>query len=317
MTDNPLFAGVEFGGTKVLALLGTGPDEIIAEHRIPTSTPRATLRAICDFFSTEISRGNEVAAAGIGAFGPVELRRGKASYGHIGSTPKPGWSGTNVVGPIRDVIGAPTAIDTDVSCAALGEGAWGAASDVDSFVYLTVGTGIGGGAVIDGKPIHGLVHPEMGHVTVPRHPDDRYEGRCPFHGDCLEGMASGPAIAERWGSRAEDLSGPVLERAVELEAWYLAAALRSIVYVLAPERIVIGGGVSRLAGLIPAIRRSLAVELSDYPGLEEHRSPDFVVPAGLRDMAGPLGALVIARNALVGGRAIDPVGSSDQTVDAS
>ncbi len=298
MTEGPLLAGVELGGTKVLALLATGPNEVVAERRISTTTPDETIGAIEEFFSTEAARGNAARAGGIGTFGPVELRNEHSFYGRIGSTPKRGWRGIDVLEPIRDAIDAPTAIDNDVNCAALGERQWGAARGLDSFVYLTVGTGVGGGAIIDGAPVHGLVHPEMGHVAVPRHPDDRYGGRCPFHGDCLEGMASGPAIAERWDSQPENLTGSDLTKAVEIEAWYLACGLRSVVYLLAPQRIVIGGGVSGLPGLFPAIRAKLSSTLSDYPGLDEHRSPDFVVPAHLGEMAGPLGALVLAQRSL-------------------
>ena len=298
MTYTPLLAGVELGGTKVVALLGTGPNDLVAECKIPTTTPDDTIGAVAEFFSIQAGRGNTAAAAGIGTFGPVELRPEHPLYGYIRSTPKPGWRGVDVLGPIRNAIGAPTAIDTDVNCAALGENRWGAASGVDSFVYLTVGTGVGGGAIIGGEPVHGLIHPEMGHVAVERHPDDRYVGRCPFHGDCLEGMASGPAIAERWNSLPEDLAGPNLSKAVEIEAWYLACGLRSVVYLLAPQRIVIGGGVSNLPGLVEAVRMDLTGMLSDYPGLDEHHSPSFVVPARLGDMAGPVGALALAERVL-------------------
>jgi len=300
MTDSPLLAGVELGGTKVVALLGTGPEDVLARRRIPTTSPHETIGAVVEFFSSEAERGNIADGGGIGTFGPVELRSEHPDFGHITRTPKPGWADADILTPIRAAIGSRTALDTDVNCAALGEGAWGAATGLDSFVYLTVGTGIGGGAIINGRPVHGLVHPEMGHIAVPRHPDDRYEGRCPFHGDCLEGMASGPAIAERWGARPEELPGSDVERAVDIEAWYLAAGLRSVVYLLAPQRIIIGGGVSRLTGLFAAIRANLAGMLSEYPGLDEHRSPDFVVPADLGDMAGPVGTLVLAQRALTG-----------------
>jgi fructokinase len=298
MSDSPLLAGVEFGGSKVLALLGTGPDHIAARRRIPTTSPDETIAAVSGFFSSEAERGNIATYGGIGTFGPVELRSEHPAYGHITVTPKAGWRDTDILTPIREAVGAPVALDTDVNCAALGEGAWGAARDLDSFVYLTIGTGIGGAAIVDGNPLHGLVHPEMGHVAVPHHPDDRYEGRCPFHGDCLEGMASGPAVAERWSSRPEDLTGSDLSDAVDIEAWYLAAGLRSVVYLLAPQRIVIGGGVANLPGLLAAIRASLVRMLVGYPGLPEHDSPDFVVSADLGDMAGPMGTLALARRAL-------------------
>jgi fructokinase len=202
-----------------------------------------------------------------------------------------------VIGPLAGALDVPIGFDTDVNGAALGEGRWGAAAGLDQFVYLTVGTGIGGGAIVGGRPVHGLVHPEIGHVPVPRRPDDGYPGGCPFHRDCLEGMASGPAIGARWGRPASDL-GDLTERAVALEAAYLAAGVRTIVYTLAPRRVVIGGGVSELPGLFPAIHERLADELAGYPGLPEHGDPGFVVKAGLGGMAGPAGALVLAEQAL-------------------
>lgn len=298
MNDLPLLAGIEAGGTKVFVLLGTGPDDAVAELRIPTTTPEETLGSVIDFFATQREAGNVPVAAGIASFGPVELRRDHPRYGFITTTPKPGWSGTDVLGPIRAVLDVPVGFDTDVNGAALGEGRWGAAAGLDSFVYLTVGTGIGGGAVVNGTVAHGVVHAEMGHVAVPRHPDDDFEGRCPFHRSCLEGMASGPAIADRWGTPAQDLAGAELEAAVEMQAWYLAAGLRTIVYVLAPQRVILGGGVAAMPGLMPAVRRALIDTLGGYPGLPEHGSVDFVVPAGLGSLAGPAGALVLADHAL-------------------
>ncbi len=300
MTDAPLLAGVEAGGTKVLALLGTGPDDTVAELRIPTTTPEETIGAIVDFFAGQADSGNVAAAGGIASFGPVENRPSNERYGFITTTPKPGWSDTDLLGPVASVLGVPVGFDTDVNGAALGEGRWGAAQGLGSFVYLTVGTGIGGGAIVNGRVARGLVHAEMGHVDVPRHPDDSFEGRCPFHRSCLEGMAAGPAMADRWGKPAQDLEGAELEDAIEVEAWYLAAGLRSIVYVLAPERIIIGGGVAELPGLIPAVRQMLVDQLAEYPGLPEHSSVDFVVPAALGAMAGPAGALALAELALAG-----------------
>ena len=216
------------------------------------------------------------------------------------TTPKPGWSGTDLVGPLGDALGVPVGFDTDVTGAALGEGRWGAARGLRSFVYVTVGTGIGGGAVVGGAPVHGLPHPEMGHVSVTRLPGDEFPGICPFHGDCLEGMACGPAMAARWGRPAEELTGADLARAVDIEAHYLAAGLRNIVYVLAPERIVLGGGVAGLPGLFPALRERLAAALAGYPGLAEHGAPGFVVPPGLGGAAGAAGALALAELALTG-----------------
>jgi fructokinase len=293
-----LLAGVEAGGTKVLALLGAGPDDTVAELRIPTTTPDETIGAVVDFFAAQAEAGNVPVAGGIATFGPVELRRTSDRFGFITTTPKPGWSNTDLLGPIEAALGVPVGFDTDVNGAALGEGRWGAAQGLNTFVYLTVGTGIGGGAVVNGEVAHGLVHAEMGHVFVPRHPDDDFEGRCPFHRACFEGMASGPALADRWGTPAEELAGADLDKAVEIEAFYIAAGLSSTVYILAPERILIGGGVAELPGLFPAVRKALTTQLAGYPGLPEHGSVDFVMPPELGAMAGPAGALALAELAL-------------------
>jgi fructokinase len=288
------YGGIEAGGTKFVCAVGTSPQDVRALERFETGKPGQTIERAVAFFRGQLDDEVSLDAIGIASFGPVELRAGHAKYGHITTTPKPGWSDTDVVGPIRDALGLPVAFDTDVNGAALAEGRWGAAQGLDTFAYVTVGTGIGGGAVVRGRTAHGLVHPEMGHVTVPRQPGDVFAGSCPFHGDCFEGMASGPAIAARWGRPAELLAGDHLGRAVRLEAAYLAAGLRNIVYTLAPERIVLGGGVSELPGLFPALREQLVQALGSYPGLPEHSGEEFVVPAALGDMAGPAGALALA-----------------------
>lgn len=295
-----LLGGIEAGGTKFVCLVGSGPDEIAASERFPTGAPEETLERAIAFYREFLSGGGSLAAVGVAAFGPVELRPAHPSYGFVTRTPKPGWSGTNLVGTIREALGVPVGFDTDVNGAALAEGRWGAAQGLSSWVYLTVGTGVGGGAVVRGRLAGGHGHPEMGHVPVPRVPGDDYPGCCPFHGDCLEGMASGTAVADRWGRRAEELPPDELRRAVELEAEYLAAGLRTIVYALAPERIVIGGGASGLDGLFPAVRAALARQLAGYPGLPEHAEEEFVSPAGLGQEAGPAGALILAEQAASG-----------------
>jgi fructokinase len=289
-----MLGGMEAGGTKFVCVVGSGPEDLVAETRYATGAPEETLGQAVAFYRDYVASGGELAALGIAAFGPVELRRSSPVYGSVTTTPKPGWSGADLVGPIRDALGVPVGFDTDVNAAALAEGRWGAARGLETFVYLTVGTGIGGGAVVGGRVAHGLVHPEMGHMAVARQPGDDYAGFCRFHGACLEGMASGPAIAGRWGRRAEELPPDELRRAVELEAAYLAAGVRNLVYVLAPERVVIGGGVSRLPGLFPLLRRELASSLAGYPGLPEHEADAFVVAPELGQMAGPAGALVLA-----------------------
>ena len=292
-----MFGGVEAGGTKFVCVIGTGPDDILATQRFEVTGPAETIQAALEFFRRAVEPGKPLAAIGIGSFGPVELRPDQPRYGWITTTPKPGWSGTDVVGPFADAFGVPVGYDTDVNAAALAEGRWGAARGLASYVYLTLGTGVGGGAVIDSKPLHGLVHPEMGHIAVPRRPGDRFEGVCPFHGDCFEGMASGPAIGARFGRRAELLEGADRVSAVELAGFYLAAGVRSIVYALAPDRIVVGGGLSEMPGVLAAARAELRGQLRGYPDLPEHNDVEFLVPALLRGMAGPLGTLILAEQA--------------------
>lgn len=288
---------VEAGGTKFVCLVGSGPERIEARTRIPTGQPAETLAQVVAFFQDEVASGGPLDAVGIAAFGPLELRPSHPRYGFVTTTPKPGWAGVDVAGPIRRALGVPVGFDTDVNGAALGEGRWGAARGLDTFVYVTVGTGIGAGAVVRGRVVHGLGHPELGHLGVPRQPGDDFAGGCPFHADCLEGMASGTAIAARWGRPAERLCGAELDAAVRLEAGYLAAGLRAVVYALAPQRIVLGGSVTGLPGFFPLVRAKLADELGGYPGLPEHTRDGFVVPAALGTLAGPAGAFVIAEAA--------------------
>lgn len=292
------FGAIEAGGTKFICLVGSCPERILARTRIPTSEPAQTLARVVAFFQAQVAADGPLASIGIASFGPLELRRAHPRYGFITTSPKPGWSYVNIVDPIRTALGVPVGFNTDVAGAALGEGRWGAARGVDTFVYLTVGTGIGGGAVVGGQIAPGLLHAEMGHVHVPRQPGDDFPGGCPFHGDCLEGMAGGAAIAARWGRPAEQLTGVQLRQAVEWEASYLAAGLRTIVYTIAPQRIVVGGNVTALRGLFPLLRAQLVKTLAGYPGVPEHAAVDFVVPAGLGPLAGPVGALVLAESAL-------------------
>ncbi len=289
-----LLGSIEAGGTKWNCAVGSGPDDLVAETRIPTTTPDETLAAVRAFFAEH--EGLE--ALGVATFGPAELRRGHPAYGSITTTPKPHWSDTPLVGPLSDSLGVPVGFDTDVNGAALGEGRWGAAVGLDTFAYVTVGTGFGGGAVAGGRVAHGLVHPEMGHVSVRRHPDDDFPGRCPFHGDCLEGMACGPAMIDRWGRSPSELVGDERVRALDIEAHYLAEGFRNLVYVLAPQRIIMGGGVSKMDGLVPAVRAKLVDALGGYPGLPEHAQDDFVVPPTLGDRAGIAGGFVLAEQAL-------------------
>jgi fructokinase len=293
-----ILGGIEAGGTKFVCVVGDDTGRVLARARTPTRGPHATLAAAVTALRSATSATGPLDALGIGAFGPLDLRPGRG-FGRLLATPKPGWAGIDLLGPLRDAFGVPAAIDTDVTAAALAEGRWGAARGLQSFAYVTVGTGIGVGVIAGGLPLHGMVHPEFGHVYVPRVPGDDFPGICPFHGDCLEGMASGPAIAARWGAPGEDLDGGEREPAVELEALYLAHGIRSLVYAVAPERVIIGGGVAGLGGLLPRVRHHLTRVLGGYPGLPEHTDQAFIQPAALGAMAGPRGALVIARSALM------------------
>lgn len=291
------FGGIEAGGTKWICAAGLGPDQILDQARIPTTTPGETLAAAIAFFR-QVQGANRLAALGIGSFGPIDLHPESETYGYITSTPKPGWANTNVVGPIWEALQVPIGFDTDVNAAALGEAYWGAARGLDDFIYLTIGTGIGGGSLANGKLIHGLLHPEVGHLLVPHDWSiDPFEGTCPFHGDCLEGLASGPAIKARWGQPAETL--PPGHPAWELEARYLSLALVNLILTLSPGRIVLGGGVMQQVQLFPQIRERVLETLNGYvrsPSLTK-RMGEYIVPPILGDRSGVLGAIALARQA--------------------
>jgi fructokinase len=263
---------------------------------VPTTLPEETLARAVAFFA---GRSERVAAVGIAAFGPLDLAPHSARWGSIAATPKPGWSGTALAGPLRRALGVPVAIDTDVNAAALAEHRWGAGCGCDPLVYVTVGTGIGGGGVVGGRTMRGLVHPEMGHMRVPHDRDaDPFPGACPFHGDCLEGLASGPAMRQRWGQPAEAL--PADHPAWPLEARYLALGLANIVCALSPGRIVVGGGVMRQPALLPLVREALVSVLAGYVRAPEilERIDGYVVPPFLGARSGVLGAIALAHDAL-------------------
>ncbi len=288
---SPLYGAIEAGGTKFVCAVGTGPDDVRALTRFPTTTPDETLGKTLAFFRAQEA---PLAGVGIGSFGPVDPDPGSATYGYILRTPKPGWSNTDVAGTLRDALGAPVAFDTDVNAAALGEHRWGAARDVDTLLYITVGTGFGGGAIVRGRPLHGLLHPEMGHLLLPRAEGDVFAGACPFHGDCLEGMAAGPALERRWGQRAETL--PEDHPAWAFEAHYLAHALVNYILILSPQRIILGGGVMHQRHLFPMIRQKAQALLNGYvvkPQILD-AIDGYIVPPGLGDRAGVLGALALA-----------------------
>ena len=293
-----LYGAVEAGGTKFVCLVGSGPDDVRAETRFPTTTPEATLENALDFLRAEQARHGRLAAVGVASFGPVDLHRGSPNFGQITSTPKPGWAHVDMLGAVRGAFRVPLGFDTDVNAAALAEWRWGAAQALDTFLYLTIGTGIGGGGLVDGRLMHGLVHPEMGHVRIPHDLiRDPFVGSCPFHGDCLEGLASGPAMEARWGRAAEKL--PEGHPGWALEARYLALALVNLVCTLSPQRIVLGGGVMSRLSLFPSIRRKLVELLNDYVRAPQivDRIDDYIVPPALAGRAGALGALALAERA--------------------
>ena len=270
--------GIEAGGTKWVCAIGSGPDDLVATETIPTTTPEETIGRAVAFFERE----GPVSAVGIGSFGPVDLRTGS-----ITTTPKPGWASTPVAGPVGERLGVPVAFDTDVNAAALGEHRWGAAQGVDTFCYVTVGTGIGGGAMAGGRLVHGLSHPEFGHLRIPHDlDDDAFPGACPYHGDCWEGLAAGPAIAARWGRPGVELAGN--EAVWRLEATYLALGLVGVVSVLSPERIVLGGGVMQMPGLLQLVRAEVERLLGGYVTAGE------IVPPALGARSGVLGAIALA-----------------------
>ncbi|HNT54488.1 MAG TPA: ROK family protein [Anaerolineaceae bacterium] len=289
------YGGIEAGGTKFVCAIGRGPGDILTETRFPTTTPAETLGAAVNFFREAIrSHRISLEAIGIGSFGPLELSRSSASYGQITSTPKPGWANTPVVSLFEQEFDIPIGWDTDVNAAALGEGRWGAARGLDDFLYLTIGTGVGGGAIINGRPLHGLVHPEMGHMLLPARPDG-FTGVCPFHTNCFEGLANGPSLAAHWGQPAQTL--PADHPAWEEEAAVVASALHGLICTLSPTRIILGGGVMQQLQLFPLIRQKVKESLNGYVQAETilDGMENYIVPPSLGGEAGVLGAFVLAQ----------------------
>ena len=292
-----LLGAIEAGGTKFVCAVGTGPEDMRSVIRIPTTTPEETLPSVIDFFRRQ-TKLEDLAAIGIGAFGPVDVRPDSSKFGWFLSTPKPGWQQVEFAGVIERELGVPTGFDTDVNAAALGEHRWGQAQGLETFIYLTVGTGIGGGGLISGQPIHGLLHPEMGHILIPHDLSaDPFPGSCPFHRDCLEGLASGFAMEKRWGQKAASL--PADHPAWVLEANYLATGLVNYILTLSPERLILGGGVMEQKQLFPLIRSQVCEKLNAYldvPAITNDIET-YIVPPKLGSKAGILGALALAQEA--------------------
>ena len=300
-----VYGAIEGGGTKFVCAVATGPHDVIARVRLDTRTPDVTIPDAIAFIR-EASHGHELAALGVACFGPIELDERAADYGSVTTTVKPGWAHTPVVGPLREAFGVPVGFDTDVNGAALGEVRWGAAQGCDPAVYVTVGTGIGGGVIVNGAPLHGLMHPEIGHLPIPRiaWPDGRqddYTGACSYHGGgCFEGLASGPAVGARAGRPAEEI--PDDDPIWELEAGYLALGLATVVLALSPRRIVIGGGVMNRGNVLHRTRERLRDVLAGYVGRPEVTLSNdaYVVAPRFGQDAGLVGAIALAEAAARG-----------------
>ena len=286
-----VFGGIETGGSKWECAVGTGPDDLRATETFSTTTPTETVGRAVAFFERE----GPVAALGVGSVGPGDRIHTSPTRGPVTTTPKPGWANADVAPELHRRLSVPVAFDTDVNAAALGEHRWGAAQGLETFCYITVGTGIGGGGMAGGRLLHGLVHPEFGHLRIPHDTAaDPFAGFCPYHGDCWEGLASGLAIEARWGKPPEELAGN--EEVWELEAHYLALGLVCVISVLSPQRIIVGGGIGTVPGLLPRVRRHVVQLLNGYlssaavgDGID-----DFIVTPALGPRSGVLGAIALA-----------------------
>ena len=297
MAPKRLYGGIEAGGTKFVCLVAGGPGHIADEIRYGTTTPVETLERAIQFFRPFVEAG-EISVVGVGAFGPLDLNPQSSTYGFITATPKPGWSNADVGGAIQRGLNINVALDTDVNVAALGEYTWGASQGCNPSLYLTIGTGIGGGYIKDGRSLVGLLHPEMGHVRIPHNEElDPFLGVCPFHGDCFEGLASGPAIEKRLGLPGARIpeNDPFWDR----EADYIASALMNYILVLSPKRIILGGGVMQRDFLFPRVRLRVRELLNGYVSSKVllEKIDSYIVPPGLGNQSGSLGAIALARQA--------------------
>ncbi|HBI18259.1 MULTISPECIES: ROK family protein [unclassified Brevundimonas] len=293
MTQTLLLGGVEAGGTKFVCGVADGDGRILEQVRIATTTPSETLAAVDAFFARAAAVHGHLAALGVCSFGPLSLRLDAPDYGAITTTPKPGWSGANLLSHLRRAANTPTVLTTDVNGSAIGERLFGSGRGLDSFCYVTVGTGVGVGVIIDGRPHGGANHPEAGHIRTPRAAGDTaFAGACPFHGDCLEGLASGPAMRMRWGAPAETL--PIDHPAWLMAAHYVASLCANLTYVIRPQRIIIGGGVMQ-PHLYDRVRRALVQQLGGYDAsVRELVMDDYIAAPSAGASAGLYGALALA-----------------------
>lgn len=279
---------LEAGGTKMVCAIGDETGKIFEQISIPTETPQITMPKLIQYFKEK-----EIDALGIGCFGPIDLDKKSPTYGYITSTPKIAWRNYNIVGAFEEALHIPVGFDTDVNGSCLGEATWGVLKGLDSGIYITIGTGVGVGVYSDGKLLHNMLHPEAGHILLAKHPEDNYEGKCPYHGCCFEGVAAGPAIEARWGKSAKELTDE--ESVWEMEAFYIAQALMTYILTISPKRIVLGGGVMHQLHLFPLIREKVKEMLNGYIQTKELDDLDtYIVPAGLNDNQGIMGCLQLA-----------------------
>jgi fructokinase len=284
-----MLGAIEAGGTKFVCAVGDETGKIIDRIQIPTTVPEETMLEVFQFF-----KKYPIEAIGIGSFGPIDVNVESPTYGFITSTPKLAWKDYPFVQAIKEAFSVPVGFNTDVNAAALGEATFGAAKGLDSCLYMTIGTGIGAGAIVQGKLLQGLSHPEMGHTIIRRHPNDSYQGKCPYHHDCFEGLAAGPAIEERWGEKGNNL----VERdeVWDLEGYYIAQALMQYILILSPKKIILGGGVMNQKQVFTYIYKYLPELINDYVSLPE--LSNYIVSPGLGDRAGITGSLLLAHQAL-------------------
>lgn len=283
---------LEAGGTKMVCAIGNEQGEVLERMSIPTESPAITIPKLIAYF-----KEREVEALGIGCFGPIDLNRSSDTYGYITTTPKLEWINYNIVGAFQDALDIPVGFDTDVNGSALGEATWGITRGLENSIYLTFGTGVGAGIITNGKLLHGMLHPEAGHLLLAKHPEDQYEGKCPYHKTCLEGLAAGPAIEARWGKKGVELADR--KEVWELEAYYIGQALVNYIVTLSPQRIILGGGVMHQEHMMPLVRQEVIRQLNGYLCTKELQDiENYIVLPSLNDNQGIMGALKLAMDEL-------------------
>lgn len=286
-----ILGALEAGGTKMVMAIGDENGTIMEQVLLPTETPDITVPKMIAYFASK-----NVEALGIGCFGPIDINKSSNTYGYITTTPKLAWRNFNIVGEFSKALNVPVGFDTDVNASALGEATWGSTKGLSDSIYLTLGTGVGVGVISNNRLLHGMLHPEAGHILLAQRADDTYQGKCPYHGTCLEGLTAGPAIEERWGKPAKELAN--MPEVWDLEAYYIAQALVNFILTLSPKRIVLGGGVMHQEQLFTLVREKVKELLGGYINTKELSDLDsYIVPAGLKDQQGIMGCLQLAVNA--------------------